>query len=111
MTTRNNLSAPVNRAPLIKSALIGGGIALLIISFFVLTVDEPKPEWPKLWMVRPLIITPLAGTFGGTIYYLISNSYSNRGWKKVTINLLAIIVFIIILWMGTILGLDGTLWD
>jgi uncharacterized membrane-anchored protein len=111
MTTENNLSAPTKRASLIKSALIGGGIALLIISFFVFMIDEPKPEWPKLWRVRPLIITPLAGAFGGVVYYFINNSYTKRGWKKLMVTLLAFIVFMILLWMGTIFGLDGTLWD
>lgn len=111
MTRGNNVTKPINRASLIRSALIGAGIALLIISFFVLSVNEPNPDWPKFWRVRPFIITPLAGGFGGAVYYLINRLFNRSGWKKGLFTLLAVIVFLIILWMGTILGLDGTLWD
>ena len=94
----------------VKSMVMGGAIALILIAFFVFTVDSPKPEWGKFWMVRPLIITPLAGVMGGLVYYYISH-FSNEGWKKALGMILGFMAFIIALWLGIVLGLDGTLWN
>ncbi|RKS97412.1 potassium transporter KefB [Chryseobacterium defluvii] len=101
----------INTGSLIKKVISGAIIGLLIISFFVFTVDHPKPEWGKFWMIRPLIITPLAGAFGG--FLLFSPQFLNiqTPWKKMGITVLSFFAFIIALWMGIILGLDGTLWD
>ncbi|MEO5650838.1 MAG: hypothetical protein ABIR03_13070 [Ginsengibacter sp.] len=64
MKQRNHLTTRTNQpASLAKPILIGAGIALIVISFFVFGVDEPHLEWGKFWMVRPLIITPLAGAW------------------------------------------------
>lgn len=72
MSNKNYLmSGPVNRTSLTKCMLTGGGIALVFILFFILRVDEPRPEWPKLWMLRPLIITPFMGIFGGAVYLTV----------------------------------------
>ena len=53
--------------------LIGAGIGLLVISFFVFGVDNPDAEWGKLWRIRPLIVTPVAGAMGGAFYYLMDH--------------------------------------
>ena len=111
MLQRNNLITQSNPpVPFAKPVLIGAGIALLVISFFVFGVDEPNPEWGRLWMIRPLIITPLAGAMGGAFFYFM-NFMGNRGVNKTFAFLLSLIGFIIALWMGTVLGLDGTMWN
>jgi hypothetical protein len=33
------------------------------------------------------------------------------GWIKIVANIVSLLGFIIALWMGTVLGLDGTLWN
>lgn len=111
MPTRNYFTLrPIDQASLVKKMLIGLGIALLVILFFVGGVNEPKPEWPRLWMLRPLIITPLAGAVGGAFYYFI-HSRGYQGWRKVLAYIVSLIVYVFILWIGIVLGLDGTLWD
>jgi hypothetical protein len=61
MTKSDNSTSQSNHpVSLVKPMLVGGGIALLVISFFVFRVDEANPAWGKSWMIRPLIITPLA---------------------------------------------------
>lgn len=112
MTQINNLTTqPINKSSLAKRMLLGAGIGLVIIAFFVFQVENPNPEWGKLWMIRPLIIVPLAGAAGGAFYYYM-NQISNQGrWKKILATILSLIVFIIGLWLGIILGLSGTLWD
>lgn len=90
--------------------LIGAAVGLIIISFFVFGVNEPDAEWGKLWMLRPLIITPLAGATGGAFYYWMDH-LTSKGLNKILAVILSLIVFIVGLWLGTVLGLAGTLWD
>jgi hypothetical protein len=90
--------------------LVGAGIALFVISFFVFGVDHPKPEWGKYWMIRPLIITPLAGAMGG-VFYLIMDYQSTKGFNRTFAIALSVVVYLIGLWLGTVLGLAGTMWD
>ena len=105
------MSVRVNRASSTKCAIIGGGIALLVILLFILPVKEPNPAWPQMWRIRPLVITPLAGAFGGVVYYLINNLFDNPGWKRIVVLIVSILLYIFMLWLGMVLGLDGTLWD
>lgn len=108
----NSTTQPIDRASLIKRMLLGAGIALVVILLFVLPASmNPNPAWPKLWIIRPLIITPLAGAAGGAFYYFMEYLRSQRGWSKILTIVLSVIVYLIGLWMGTILGLDGTMWD
>lgn len=112
MTQKNNLTAqPVHAAPLGKRMLLGAGIALFLITIFLLGTGEPNPQWGKLWMIRPLVIVPLAGAMGGVFYYYMNHLHFHGRWKRTLVNLLSLIVYIIALWLGTVLGLDGTLWN
>ncbi|MFD2245553.1 potassium transporter KefB [Pontibacter ruber] len=101
---------PMHRVSVVKPVLVGAGIALLVISFFVFGVDQPHPEWGKYWMIRPLIITPLAGAMGGAFYALMEYQAS-RGFNRTLAILLSIVVYLVGLWLGTVLGLAGTMWD
>lgn len=89
----------------------GAVVGLLFISFFVFGVDNPNPDWPKLWIVKPLIMVPLAGTLGGILYHFINPPRQQRGWRRIGANILGLLVFLIVLWVGTVLGLNGTMWD
>lgn len=112
MTQRNNLTTqPIHKASLGKRMLQGAGIALIPITILLLQVKDPNPDWGKLWMIRPLIVVPIAGAMGGVFYYFMDYLRYQGGWRKILANILSLIIFIIVLWMGTILGLDGTLWD
>jgi hypothetical protein len=103
-------SFPTFISPL-KRALIGAGIGLALISLFLFNAGEPNPEWHALWRLKPLIMVPLAGA-GGGLWYAFLDSLSAPGtWKKLVTVLLGVIGFIIALWMGTVLGLNGTYWD
>ena len=108
---QQNETTQVHSAPLTKRMLQGAGIAFVLISLFLLSAGEPDPNWPKLWMIRPLIIVPIAGAVGGVFYYFMDHLRYQNGWKKLLANILSIIGYIIVLWLGTILGLDGTMWD
>jgi hypothetical protein len=61
-------------------------------------------------MLKPLIIVPAAGACGGLFYHLMDFLRRKGGWKKIAANLLSLVVFVVGLWLGAVLGLDGTLW-
>ncbi|WP_374949375.1 hypothetical protein [Mucilaginibacter sp.] len=110
MTLSENVSKTLQPALLIKTMLIGAGIALAVITVFILPVN-PNPGWGKFWMIRPLIITPLAGAAGGAVYYVLNWIANPTGWIKVGVITLSLVVYLISLWLGIILGLVGTLWN
>ncbi|MFT3687372.1 MAG: hypothetical protein QM783_21030 [Phycisphaerales bacterium] len=89
---------------------IGGIVAFVLIAAFIFPT-ETKPDWPEFWRIRPLIITPLAGAAGGACNYFIVGWFNQNGWNKAFAYSLSLMVFLIGLWMGIILGLDGTLWN
>ena len=105
MTQENNL--PVRAGLPVKQMLLGAGFALVFISLFLSGVTDPKREWGNLWMVRPLIVVPIAGAMGGAFFYYITRLTKGAAWGI----LLGIAGSIVILWLGTVAGLDGTLWD
>ena len=111
MTPDTATTQTIHATSLGKRMLQGAAIAFALISIFLLGVDEPKPEWPKLWMAKPLIIVPIAGAMGGAFYYLMDHLRYQGGWKKALAYIISLIGYIVILWVGTVLGLNGTLWD
>jgi hypothetical protein len=108
MTQPNNSTA--QPASLAIRMLVGAGIGFCIISFFVFGF-EPNPAWGKYWMIRPLIITPLAGAVGGLCNYFIMSFHHQYGVNKIAAMIISVIIFLFGLWVGIILGLDGTQWD
>lgn len=112
MTQKNNLTEqPENKLSLAKPVLIGAGIAFILISLFLLGVKHPKPEWGNFWMIKPLIMVPFAGAMGGLFYYFMNYLSSTQGFNKTVAIILSFIVYIIGLWLGSVLGLNGTLWN
>ncbi|HEV7333898.1 MAG TPA: hypothetical protein VGN63_22885 [Flavisolibacter sp.] len=112
MTNKNDITtAQVHTAPLGKRMLQGAGIALVLISIFLYGTGEPNPEWPKFWMIKPLLIVPIAGALGGVFYYFMDHLRYQGGWIKVLAILLSLFGYLIALWLGTVLGLNGTMWD
>lgn len=62
-------------------------------------------------MLKPLIIVPLAGAIGGALYYFMETLRYQGSWGKIVVTIVSVIGYIIILWLGTVLGLNGTLWN
>ena len=112
MTQRNEIQAqPIHTASWGKRMLLGAAIALILISFFLLNAGDPDPRWPKLWMLKPLIMVPLSGAMGGVFYYFMDHLRYRGGWRKILAAILSFIGYIVVLWLGTVLGLNGTMWD
>ncbi|GAB4006018.1 hypothetical protein GCM10028808_07110 [Spirosoma migulaei] len=90
--------------------VVGAGIGLVLISIFLLGVREPNPAWGTLWMIRPLLIVPLAGAVGGLCNYVILHFHNQIGVNKSIAVIVSVLVGSIGLWLGIVLGLAGTLW-
>lgn len=111
MTAQENLTATIHRGSLNKIMVQGAMIGLILISAFLISAGKGRPEWGNWWMIRPLIIVPFAGAVGGAIYYYMDQVRSKGGWNRIVADLISIIIFLIGIWMGSILGLSGTYWD
>lgn len=111
MSKQNEQQPAIHRTSMLKLALLGAGIALVLIGVFLSGVNNPKPEWHPLWMLKPLFIVPLAGATGGVCYYYIDYWWNKGGWSRIVTVIIGLIVYVIGLWFGTVIGLNGTLWD
>ncbi|CAM3447924.1 Potassium transporter KefB [Flavobacterium longum] len=112
MSSKNHFSfSRQERSKLVKNALLGAVIGLAFISLIIFNVGVPKPEWGTLWRIRPILVTSLAGAAGGIFFFFMNDFTARRGWNKVVVYALSFFVFTVGLWIGAILGLDGTLWN
>lgn len=111
MTNRTVFKHPIHWPSLFISASIGAGIALGVMILFLSGVDNPNPAWPKYWQVRPLIVMPLAGAAGGAFFYIMRSRGYTSGWQKIVAMFVSLLVYVIGLWLGSVVGLDGTLWN
>ncbi len=107
----NQVLHNVNRKSLIIKMVIGAALGFVLISLMVFSVKNPKPEWGELWMIRPLIIVPLAGTAGSLFFSSIEILRPQSIWTKILLIIASAFAFIVAMWIGIILGLDGTLWN
>ena len=110
LQTNKLTSQPQKAVSFMKSVMIGAIIGLAIIALFVFGVERPNPEWGKLWRLKPLMITPLAGASGGAFFYFM-DLMSLRGMNKTVAIIVGVFGFVVALWLGTVLGLNGTMWD
>ncbi|RYU97102.1 potassium transporter KefB [Emticicia agri] len=112
MTAKNNLSAQNFNTPLlIRRVLIGTAIGLAVILFFVLRVNPNHPDWGQYWLVQPLIVTPLAGAAAGVCNHFLDFLRVQGSTQKIIANILAVLIYLVGLWMGIVLGLHGTMWN
>lgn len=89
---------------------IGAVIGFILVCLLVFGVDNPSPLWGEYWKVRPLLLTPFIGGIAG-LFYAFMDYLSRTGFNRTLALLLGMSGFLVILWLGLILGLDGTLWN
>lgn len=95
----------------ITRLLVGAVIGLGIISLLIFSVNEPNPAWGSYWQVKPLIITPIVSGIGFLSFFLKEYLNPKSDTGKIVVFLLSTISFIVSLWIGTVLGLNGTMWN
>ena len=112
MKPENPVALPMVSLSVLKGPmLVGATIALILIVLFLLGVNDPDPAWGRFWMVRPLLIVPVAGAAGAVASFYVRHLLFAAGWNKGLLYILGFFIYVVALWMGTVLGLDGTLWN
>jgi ABC-type transport system involved in cytochrome c biogenesis permease subunit len=112
MTQPNTVvNKPSQSSSLTRRKFIGAGIALVLIILFLSGVKQPNPAWGKLWMIKPLLVVTLAGALGGLYTYYLQTLLGANGQRRILIAVLSILGFIVAIWLGSVLGLNGTLWN
>ena len=91
--------------------LIGAAIGFAVISFFLFMSDGGDPAWGKYWMIRPLVVGTFAGGMAGSCNYVILHYRSLAGINRPVAVILSLVVSIVGMWMGIVLGFDGTMWN
>lgn len=106
----DNQLAQIHTKPLTSRMLQGGVIALVLISLLVYSAGD-HPEWPSFWRLKPFVIVPISGALGGVFFYFMDHLRYQGGWVKTLANILSLLAFLVVLWLGTILALNGTMWN
>lgn len=101
----------VHSGSLIKRMLQSAAVALFLIAAFLLSADHVNPEWSKYWMVKPLILTPMVASLGGVLYYYLDHLRTGSTTMKIVATIMGLLGFVFFLWMGFVLGLNGTFWN
>lgn len=93
-------------------AYMGAGAlaGFVLISIFLLNCGEADPSWGRFWRVKPLLMVPFAGATGAAFYYFLTYRFA-RGVAGLAATLIGIVIFIVGLWIGSVLGLNGTYWN
>ncbi len=111
MEHTRNLNTTLNKPLLIKLLLLGSVTGLIVALVFIRSAGDVNPTWPTYWMIRPLIILPLAGATAGAFSYYLLQLTTRGGWRRVLAIALSLVICLVGLWMGIVLGFDGTLWN
>jgi hypothetical protein len=111
MTHANESTSQPSQTSLATRMIIGGVIGVLVASYFFFSVDSPDPAWGKFWMIRPYLVMTFAGAMGGLCNHFILQYRWVAGINKPIAILISAVVAIVGMFMGIVLGLDGTLWN
>jgi hypothetical protein len=109
--TPQHLLQTLRPLSLAKHMTLGGGVGLFLITVFLATAEGTDPAWGRYWWIRPLVVVPMAGAAAGAIYYLMDLLALKWGWNRIIIGMAGFVLLFISLWLGSVLGLDGTYWD
>jgi hypothetical protein len=93
---------------LIRHLSVGGVTALLLVLLFLAGAGESDLNWASLWWIRPIVIVTLAGAMGGSWFYFMCHHMISNKLPRIIVGALG---YIILIWMGTVLGFVGTLWN
>lgn len=93
-----------------KRMLIGAGIGLAAVGFFVLMAGKGNPAWGDYWRIKPLLLTPALGSVTGLCYDATEPLRKIKGWLSKVFLVLSALGFLAGQWLGLVLGLAGTMW-
>ena len=109
--TKHLTARPLFTAAWKKRMLLGTGIGLFMISFFVISAGRGNPAWGDYWRIKPLLLTPFLGAVIGACYDVTEPLRRLDGWLGRLFLVLSLLGYFIGLWMALVLGLAGTMWN
>jgi hypothetical protein len=107
----NFVKRPLFTPALGKRMLVGAGIALVMISVFVIGAGSGEPEWGSYWRIKPLLLTPFLGAIIGLCFDITEPLRQLEGWAGRLFLFLSILGYVVGLWISLVLGLNGTMWN
>ncbi|RZK49732.1 MAG: potassium transporter KefB [Pedobacter sp.] len=111
-SSSSGLSATPKKAFSYVKCIRNGAIpAILLVSLFLLSADKSFPEWGPYWRLKPILIVPFAGMLGGGIFAFLDNFALNMGWSRALFIFLSGLAYLICIWLGFVLGFNGTYWN
>lgn len=111
MTSLTEKISSIRPKSIASHILAGWAIGLVLITLLVLSADDPDPAWGPWWLVRPLVITPMASSLGMLAFFLRPLINPKTNFSRFIVFLASLIIYLVALWMGFVLGLDGTMWN
>ncbi len=85
-------------------ALLGALAPFALLLFIVLT----KEDQLETWMLTPLIIIPLGGSFGGVFFYLMGFVWFPIGKHKLIAIIFSTIFYFVVLWLSAVIAFNLT---
>ncbi|KAA6434516.1 hypothetical protein FOE74_10030 [Rufibacter glacialis] len=112
MAKQHNLPHHQPLPPFLKAALMGAGLAFLLVSFFVLLLGSGDSSYGA-WVFLPMATVSLGGAMGGVLLsYLMGLLQNQRVWQT-RIGLFAgSLLYLVLLWLSLVAALSVTgHWD
>ena len=109
--TATNFHQSLFTKALLTKMLIGAILGFLFITFFISGVDNPDPDWPENWKIRPMLVVAIAGAIAGAFIDFMHLLRRQGGILKLLGIIISVIGSLVILWLGSVYGLVGTLWN
>lgn len=101
----------INSVFQLKSFLGGAIIGVTLVALYLAGADAPDPDWHALWWLRPLIVVGLAGAAAGFCFNVLTVWQTRNGWSRWPIYLLSALIALVAIWLGFVLGFNGTYWN
>jgi hypothetical protein len=112
MTNQINLSETIHPKTLKQRMLQGAGVAFILIACFITFLSLASDQPFHYSILLPLLTVPIAGAFGGLLYYSLDNFRHQESWKKVVVNIVNLLFYIAMLYMTLIVTFAVIgLWD
>ncbi|RAK70466.1 potassium transporter KefB [Hymenobacter edaphi] len=112
MPAQSSLSPNLHPSPWGKRVAQGAGIAFILAAVFMVFFASGARLAFGLWTVLPLLTVPVAGAFGGLLYYLLDHLRYQGGWQKIVANVVSLAVYGVLLWLSLVAAFAATgLWD
>lgn len=105
MTAQDEIHQLLHSKTLLKRALTGTGVALTLMTIFLLIVGGFDDGF---WILIPASAVTIAGALGGIFYDVVDHIRRQRNWNKLVVDIVCVLAYLAGLYMSLILALNFT---